>query len=727
MTEHLVLAGGGHTHALMLLRWAMKPKRKPKGLITLVDRNSTTLYSGMVPGMIAGRYKLNEAIINLHDLTAQAGVAFVVAEITGLDIDRSCLNLENRPSIYFQTISLDVGSETLGNNSCNKDSRRHIQIPIKPLVPALSWINQQDEEAYMVDPSTFTVIGGGLAGLETVLALRQRWPKRPLQLKCHIGKLKTKLKKALLAANISVISSEELINGPALRCTGSRAPEWIQKSGLKVDNFGRVITTDTLQAINQKKIFAAGDCAVIEKNHRPASGVWAVRAAKPLARNIERASRSLRLISWLPQKKALQLLGGGTQSSESFAWIIWGNALIGPHPLFWIWKEFIDRRFIAKFKNPSTMRKIEHKREEIIACRGCAAKVAAEPLNKALIQADLSALANEPQDSVLIGASSIGASFLQSVDGFPALVSDPWLNGRLTTLHACSDIWASGANVLSAQVVVTLPAVDKKLQQELLAQSLAGVQSALKPQGAKLIGGHTYEARSISPEPITMGLQVSLSVNGLLASNRRRWNKGGLQPGDILLLSRGLGTGVIFAAAMATELRPKYYDKALKLLTESQYPVIEALLKMQQNNLESKMIHACTDITGFGLLGHLGEILEASNKMRMENNLSSLRIKLDCESIPSLEGVFPLIENGVSSTLAPSNRMAWKLLEPLENGLAPIELMLGDISYGSKRYQAILELIVDPQTCGPMALGCSQKVSSELLRSGDWHQIGKVY
>ena len=134
---------------------------------------------------------------------------------------------------------------------------------------------------------------------------------------------------------------------------------------------------------------------------------------------------------------------------------------------------------------------------------------------------------------------------LQSVDGFPALVSDPWLNGRLTALHACSDLWACGAKVSSATTTITLPMVSADAQQELLVQTLAEIRSALDEQGAELIGGHTMESRSASPLPASLGVQITLTVNG--SSSRSPWLKSGLQAGDVLLISRPLGAGVLFA------------------------------------------------------------------------------------------------------------------------------------------------------------------------------------
>ena len=103
-----------------------------------------------------------------------------------------------------------------------------------------------------------------------------------------------------------------------------------------------------------------------------------------------------------------------------------------------------------------------------ISCRGCAAKVAAEPLNSALRSAQLGDLSDFPQDAACVQSFIDKGIWLQSVDGFPALVSDPWLNARITTLHACSDLWARGVPVSSAQAVITLPAIHENLQAEML-------------------------------------------------------------------------------------------------------------------------------------------------------------------------------------------------------------------------------------------------------------------
>jgi selenide,water dikinase len=298
-----------------------------------------------------------------------------------------------------------------------------------------------------------------------------------------------------------------------------------------------------------------------------------------------------------------------------------------------------------------------------MACRGCAAKLPAAPLEAALARLRPDGALPAAEDAALVGHGAGGEWLLQSLDGFPALVDDPWLNARLTTLHACSDLWASGAEVQSVQALVTLPQQAPALQETLLVQTLDGVKSVLGPMGARLIGGHTLEGRDGA------GLSLSLTVNGS-APSQGHWPKGPLQAGQLLVLTRPIGTGVLFAAAMAGTAEPSWLDQALALMQQSQAPLVELL--------RHHGCRTCTDITGFGLLGHLGEMLAPTS-----------RVQLDAGAIPALAGALPLLELGLASTLAPFNARALRLLD------GPVELR-------GPADAAQLALLIDPQTCGPL-------------------------
>jgi selenide, water dikinase len=658
--ERLVLAGGGHSHALVLRMWAMHPARRPQALITLVSRCSTALYSGMVPGLVAGLYNREQAAIDLRQLCQLAGVSFVQAEISGLDLSSGQLLLADRAALGFDWLSLDVGAEI---------SEGAGALAVKPLEPFLAWC----EKAVAGQVAQPRLLGSGAAAVELALGLRARGLQPALQTKpsgLALGSAAANrvLERVLDAAGISPGPPDP---GPAestIACTGSRGPLWLAASGLPTDARGRVRTDSRMVVEGHPRVFASGDCGVISSDPRPASGVWAVRAAPVLAANLQAAIAGRPLRRWRPQLRALQLLGDGGVSGPPRAIALWGPWALGPSRWLWQWKDRIDRRFMERFARlPALMGRRQDSDSTAMACRGCAAKLAAEPLRAAL--QTLGPLRND--DAAVIGRDGNGQWLLQSVDGFPALLSDPWLNARLTTLHACSDLWASGAAVTSAQAVVTLPQLAPGLQSELLRQTLSGVRSVLEPLGAQLLGGHTLEARDALPGA---GLSLMLTVNGS-APAERLWPKGPLRQGEVLILTRPVGSGVLFAAAMVAAAKPHWIDQALAVLQQSQAPLVELLA--------AQGCRACTDITGFGLLGHLGEMLAASP--------GGTRVQLDATALAglALPGTLELLAAGHVSTLAPANAQALTLLE------GPVSLP-GDAS------APLQQLLIDPQTCGPL-------------------------
>lgn len=675
---HLVLAGGGHTHVLVLLRWAMAVQhRRPGvpgatggGVISLVSRASTTLYSGMVPGLLAGLYDRDDCAIDLRCLCALAQVTFIAAEITGLDPASQTLRLQGRPPLHWDWLSLDVGSVTATPGPG--------AMAVKPLEPFLAWAEARLAEAGAAPGGSggqvpdLTIRGGGAAAVEVALALRGQGRRPGLLLRhrhLHLGsRAANRLGERLMAeAGIPVQREVDPDRPAVLACTGSRAPLWLAAAGLPTDpGSGRVLTEATLQVLDQPRLFASGDCGLIAADPRPASGVWAVRAAPILAANLERclhvplAAEPSGLRRWRPQRRALQLLADGSRPGQPRAIALWGPLAVGPSRLLWRWKDHIDRRFMARFEELGAM---AGPGEAAMACRGCAAKLAPATLTAGLRQAGLEGPA---EDAAVIGRGARGELLLQSVDGFPALVGDPWLNARLTTLHACSDLWACGARVTGVQALATLPEAAPGLQREWLAQTLAGIGSVLEPLEATLLGGHTLEGRDGA------GLALGLSVTGAVAPERH-WGKGPLRPGQVLLLTRPLGSGVLFAAAMAGAAPAAWIDQALEQMQQSQAELVAPLWELG--------CRACTDITGFGLLGHLGEMLAASPP--------GLQVQLDGGAVPALPGALELLAQGRASSLAPANAAALDLLD-------------GPVQLSGPRDPVRQGLLIDPQTCGPL-------------------------
>ena len=201
------------------------------------------------------------------------------------------------------------------------------------------------------------------------------------------------------------------------------------------------------------------------------------------------------------------------------------------------------------------------------------------------------------------------------------------------------------------------------------------------------------EARVAAPINTSMGIQISLAING---TTNKFLRKSGIEDGDVLLLSRPLGTGILFAGAMNGETRAKELDQVLRKMTKSQHRLVQDLISLEGS------IHACTDITGFGLLGHLGEMLEYQ---------PDLTVQLDGDAIPIYEGTIRLIKAGVASTIAPSNRKAWRWLDKT-------------VQLTGNRYESMLELLVDPQTCGPLLVACDKETGRQLSEKESWTLIG---
>ncbi len=723
LSNHLVLAGGGHTHALLLLRWAMNSRLKPAGMITLVNQSSTTIYSGMFPGVVAGKYKIDEILIDLRNLASKAGVSFVKGEIEGVDLKKKKLFLAGRPEIEYSSLSINVGTKTNLNSKSSIKSNNILAVPVKPFSQSLKFIFEQDiyKDDYSAKP--FVIVGAGFAGIEIAFSLRKRWPKRTIQLKAKQGKKISKnILKTIEDLNIEIITNNPSILYPSLLCTGNKSFEWIKDSGFPVDQDGRILTKNTLQVLNHPDLFAVGDCGVIKNSARPASGVWAVRSLKPLAKNLEDKRRGIKLYQWKPQKKAIQLLDVNSSKRHSKAFIAWGGFVIGPFNWLSRFKELIDRSFISKFYLINHMSSGMFSEKGMVKCRGCASKLSHTSLNSVLKKFDL--IESYPDDSIDIGSLISGKKFIQSVDGFPSLISDPWLNGRLLAFHSCSDIWACGGSVSSAQCVINLPSLPSNLQQELLFQVLEGINSALTTQGAKLLGGHTLVSRNISEEPFSLGIESSLTVNGVIDDKKYFWSKGGMKKGDQILISRPLGTGVIFSASMNGYVKPCVLDLALKEMNKSQHELINSINELEDKYPYPNIVNACTDITGFGLLGHLSEMLEITNTYQLKMNLEPVKIILDLDKIPTYQGVKELFNKGFESTLAPSNKIFLENIYGEEK--LRFELKYSKFNFSSLSYNTMLNVLVDPQTCGPLVVSCPQMYAEKLIKNGPWKNIGFI-
>ena len=197
-----------------------------------------------------------------------------------------------------------------------------------------------------------------------------------------------------------------------------------------------------------------------------------------------------------------------------------------------------------------------------------------------------------------------------------------------------------------------------------------------------------------------------------------------MKKGDQILISRSLGTGIIFSAFMNGQVKPYILDSVLNEMNTSQHETINYINQLTNLYPSSKIINACTDITGFGLLGHLSEMLESTNSDQLKMNSKPFKVTLELDNIPLYDGVKELLDKGFESTLAPANQIFLKNIDGDKN--LRFELKSNDSSSNRSFYNAMLKILVDPQTCGPLVVCCSSIFSEKLIQQGPWIKIGFI-
>lgn len=703
MVRDLVLLGGGHSHVIVLRRWAMDPV--PGIRVTLVSSDSLTPYSGMLPGLVAGHYTVAETHIDLPRLCRWAGVRFVRQTASGIDAGNRRVLFDQRPAIEYDLLSVDTGGAPRLNNV---PGALEYATPVKPVSAFYArWLALEERARASDRPLNIGVVGAGAGGFEILLAMNHRlnaggdgrvrrhqalrhrlhWLIRGTALGDYPGRVRDMGLAACDQRGITrhhdfdvvevrgdgVVSAkgEVVALDATLWCTEAMAAPWPASSGLDCDPRGFIRIGDTLQSLSHPEVFAAGDVAVQVNHPRPRAGVFAVRQGPVLAENLRSAILGEPLREHRPQEKFLTLLSTGDRSAI-------GNK--GPlsfrGPWVWQWKHWIDTGFMNRFNKLPEMPQVESQdlppalRAELgpagqspdMRCGGCGAKVPAE-----LLESVVTDLAVVRRPDIRVGLAQrgdvaviapTGRPLAQSVDQLRAFVSDPWLFGRIATLHALSDLYAAGCEPQSAQVMVTLPWGHPRVVRRELTQLMAGVARELEAAGCALTGGHTAEGAELA---------LGLVVNGYAdAGAELLAGKGGAAAGDGLILTKALGTGVVLAGEMQGKVTGPVLDAAIDRMLLGNAGAAAVLL--------AHGVHAMTDVTGFGLLGHLAEMLQAADA----------GCELHRHAIPLIPGALELSRAGVRSTLYPGNaRMLRQCEIPDDTDLA-----------------GITDLAVDPQTSG---------------------------
>jgi pyridine nucleotide-disulfide oxidoreductase family protein len=363
--KRLVLAGGGHAHLDVLKTLASGRWHGVE--VVLVTPYPRQIYSGMVPGWMAGHYSLEQCAAPLLPLARAAGVRFVEAAVSAVDAGRREVRTEHGERLAYDVLSLAVGAGL--NVSALAGGAR--LLPVRPLE---SFVAGWSELLASAPPGLrLAVVGGGAGGVEIALAARHR-----LQalgggsvtlvaggglLPGHGAAVVRRVEAALALAGVELVpgfavgAAEGLMVGggrlvaadAVLAATGVRAPAWLATSGLALADDGFVAVGDGQRSVSHGEVFAGGDVATRVDAPHGKSGVYAVRAGPVLSGNLRRALAGEALRPYRPQRRTLYLLATGPQR----AIVSWGG-FTAEGAWAWRWKDWIDRRFMRQYDFPST-------------------------------------------------------------------------------------------------------------------------------------------------------------------------------------------------------------------------------------------------------------------------------------------------------------------------------------------------------------------------------------
>lgn len=728
--KDLVLIGGGHSHVTVLKKFGMNPL--PGVRITVIARDVHTPYSGMLPGYVAGHYEYDDVHIDLRPLCQFAGARLYHDEATLIDPKAKKVICKGRPAVPYDVLSVNIGSTPSFKGISGAED---FTTPVKPINTFIDrWHQLVGRVLDKPGLHRIGVVGAGAGGAELLLAMQHRLhnlldeqgrtseglefhlvsradtilPTFSKGVQRRIGDLlqtrgihvHTSSKAENVAPGVLSISGGETIElDEILWVTAAGAPSWLRESGLDVDEDGFIQARDTLQSTSHDDVFAAGDIAAVVNHPRPKAGVFAVRQGPPLTENLRRVLVGQPAKPFTPQRAFLGLISTGDKYGVASKWN-WSAA----GRWVWTWKDWIDRRFMASFSelpempvekasalNPGLADQATLNDISAIAmrCGGCGAKVGANVLTRALAE-----LEPIPNDDVLVGLHAPddaavvqipdGKVMVHTVDYFRSFIDDAYVFGKVAANHALSDIFAMGAEPQTALAIATVPyGIESKVEAS-LHEMMSGALEVLNDAGATLVGGHTSEG----PE-----LALGFSVNGL-ADAKTIMHKGGMVAGEVLILTKALGTGTLFAADMQHKAKGRWITGALKSMVQS-------------NRLAAKCLYthgasACTDVTGFGLLGHMVEMTKATG-VDVETGID---VEIDLDALPILDGAMDTVRAGILSSLQPANVRLRRAIRDLE------------LVKGHERYP----LIFDPQTSGGLLASVPAERAVACL--AELHELG---
>ncbi len=708
--------GGGHSHVQVIRSLMMEPLADAR--LTLVVDRPVAVYSGMVPGFVAGQYRADELEIDVLPLARLAGARIIMSAAIGVDAEAKRILLEGRSPIRYDIASIDIGSTVSGLEL--PGIRRHA-VPTRPIGNFVARVDeivqrigeQRDaEETYRL-----VVVGGGAGGVELAFAMERRLctagvlrlavtlihggdrilpgysdrlrrkvevQARERGIEIHCGRKV----EAAEADHVVFEDGERLEYDTLFWVTGAISHPFFADSGLPTDSRGFVLTRSTLQVEGHDDLFAAGDCAtLIDYPQTPKAGVYAVRQGPPLTHNLRAKLSGDRLRTYKPQSDFLMLLNLGDGKAIGGKWgFAWGGKRVMRL------KDKIDRKFMRRFQVLAPEGEVSEEFSQMaemeeMLCGGCAAKIGQPVLGRVLAR-----LGPGPaEDGVLLGldvpddAAAVttpkGEVLATTIDAFKAFTDDPYLVGRVAAINAVSDLYATGVEPRQALAMVVMPEGQAdEAAEELLFQVLSGARAAFDDRGISLLGGHTTTSTE---------LMVGFSIHGFASGPEALLRIDQLAAGQVLILTKALGTGVLLHADMQGKVRGPWLQAAFASMLRGNDQAAEAA--------RTAGVVAATDITGYGLAGHLAEMVRASGASAT----------IEAALLPALPGALELLTRGERSTFHPKN-------EHCRRGMLISPQLAGD---------SRVELLFDPQTSGGLLLAVEARRGGELIdllrRAGD--------
>lgn len=749
----IVLIGGGHSHVGVVRMFGME--KWPGVRLTVICTDTHTPYSGMLPGYISGHYSFDEVHIDLGRLCAFASARLYKDEVIGIDRVNKKVLCRNRPPVAYDALSINIGSTPQTDAI---PGATQYSVPVKPIGRFNQrWESLLERVKQHAGRTTIAVVGGGAGGVELTLSMQFRLQNELKQLgrnqsdlefhlltdgdllPTHNPSVRHTFRRVLEHRGVKLHTHSKVmqVQGQAsthrlktkntagveqhldadevMWVTQAGGAAWLKETGLDLDERGFIKVLDTLQTTQDPSIFAAGDICSMVNHPLEKAGVFAVRMGKPLTDNLRRQVEGKPLENYNPQTTWLALISTGDKYAvASKGSIGFSGAWV------WKWKDWIDQRFMRKFSEfpemnlssgsksgsmsaPEDKHQLALTQEESLQaisaiamrCGGCGAKVGSNVLSRAL-----SALKPVERDDVLVGLHAPddaavvkvppGKAMVHTVDFFRAFVDDPYIFGKVAANHALGDIFAMGAQAQSATAVVTVPPGLESKTEDLLFQMMSGAVEVLNQAGCALVGGHTGEGKELA---------LGFAINGLVDEDMSGvMIKGGMRPGDALILTKQMGTGTLFAALPQMKAKGRWIDAALESMQISNQAGAEILRKHGSK--------ACTDLTGFGLLGHLVEMTKPSE----------VDAELDLDALPLLPGALDTVKAGIVSSLQPANVR-------LRRAIRNQEQWVKDPRY---------PLLFDPQTAGGLLASVpadqAQACVAELQAAGYIHTavIGRI-